>query len=364
MHITQHRAIARQLHAAGLFEPRDAYGYATFLAEFVLFGAGLVALAFASPWSWLFWLAQFHLGWSMFRCFVIVHECGHRTLFRSPRTCAVVGTLASMCCLVPYVPWSRIHRQHHKWVGITDKDPTQELLLHMRNYSALTNALYRVVWRLWIPVMYFVFIVRVFWGYPFAVWHKGERRQAIESLGSVLLCLAPRALIVSVLGWQASAVWMLPMVVVFLFVDENVSLPQHTGLFPFVSSERPNPIPFHAQDAITRTTHEPGMWAVVLSYNFTLHTEHHLFPGVPWYWLPVVHTKIRGAEHYRHVKFWQYMMQIRRQDPRDVYARKLPPHPQPTLEVQHVQADLAARDERDERDESPRSGPAIGVQLS
>jgi omega-6 fatty acid desaturase (delta-12 desaturase) len=337
--IREHRAIAKQLNAAGLFAPSDAYGYATLALELSLFGAGLFVLLYVRPWSFAFWVAQLHLGLSMFRFFVIVHECGHRTLFRSPRLCAVVGTIASAFCLVPFVPWSRVHRQHHKWVGIMDKDPTQELLLRMRSYSASTNFLYRIVWQLWIPVMYFVFIVRVFWGHPFATWRAGQRRDAIESLISSMLCLAPRVAVAFWLGWQTSLLWTLPMLAVFLFVDENLSLPQHTGLFPFVSSERSSPIPFHAQDAITRTTHEPGILAVLLSYNFTLHTEHHLFPGVPWYWLPKVHEKIHAVAHYQHVRFWQYMLRIRQQDPRDVYARALPPHAQPTREMQLVHAD-------------------------
>lgn len=340
----EHRAIAKQLKAEGLFEPRDAYGYATIAIELALFGAGLLVLAYSRAWSPLFWVAQLHLGWSMFRCFVIVHECGHRTLFRSTKTCAVVGTIASVFCLVPFVPWSRVHRQHHKWVGILDKDPTQELLLRMRSYSASTNFLYRVVWQLWIPVMYLVFIVRVFWGHPFATWRKGERRAALESLVSTVLCLAPRVAIIAVFGWEIGVLWTLPMLAVFLFVDENLSLPQHTGLFPFVSSERAEPIPFHAQDAITRTTHQPGVLALVLSYNFTLHTEHHLFPGVPWYWLPAVHEKVYGSAHYQHVRFWQYMFRIRQRDPRDVYARMLPPHTEPTREVLLVRADDADRD--------------------
>ena len=355
MQIREHRVIAKQLNAAGLFEPRNAYGYATIALELSLFGAGVLVLACVRTWSLLFWLAQAHLGWSMFRFFVIVHECGHRTLFRSSKTCAVVGTIASVFCLVPFVPWSRVHRQHHKWVGIMDKDPTQELLLQMRSYSAATNFLYRLVWQLWIPVMYFVFIVRVFWGYPFAMWRKGQRRDALDGLLSTAICLAPRAVIAYAFGWQVGVLWTLPMLLVFLFVDENLSLPQHTGLFPFVSSERASPIPFHAQDAITRTTHEPGVLAVLLSYNFTLHTEHHLFPGVPWYWLPRVYEQIHGVAHYQHVRFWQYMLKIRQQDPRDVYARALPPHAQPTREVRLVHADA-------DREGYLASDPTVGAQ--
>lgn len=344
MQLREHRAISRQLKAAGLFEPRDLYGYATLLLELALFGAGVLVLVYVRAWSLAFWIAQFHLGWSMFRFFVIVHECGHRTLFRSARTCAVVGSIASVFCLVPFIPWSRVHRQHHKWVGIMDKDPTQELLLRMRSYSAATNLAYRIVWQLWIPVMYAVFIVRVFWAHPIATWRSGERQAALESLGSTLLCVTPRIALAFALGWEFGVLWQLPMLAVFLWVDENLSLPQHTGLFPFVSGERDEPIPFHAQDAITRTTHEPGVLGVALAYNFTLHTEHHLFPGVPWYWLPEVHARISGAPHYQGVKFWKYMLQIRRRHPRDVYAGALPPHAEPTREVLLVRADMADRE--------------------
>jgi acyl-lipid omega-6 desaturase (Delta-12 desaturase) len=119
------------------------------------------------------------------------------------------------------------------------------------------------------------------------------------------------------------------MVYAYLFVNEQVSLPQHTGLFPFLSDHHPDPIPFHEQDSVTRTTASPGLLSVVLSYNFNLHNEHHLFPSVPWYWLPHVTKRVRSEATYRKATVVGFMVSIRTKDPVAIYTKALPPHGTP-----------------------------------
>jgi fatty acid desaturase len=273
--------------------------------------------------SLAYFALQLFAGLSMFRMFVIVHECGHGSLFRNSKMNALFGLWASVFCLVPFTPWRNIHRLHHRWVGVIDKDPTQAALLRLKGYSAGMNFLFRLVWKLWIPAMYLVFIFNVFWGYPFRELFAKKYRNALAGFGSLLVCAAPRALMLAY-DAKLALILLAPMLYVFLFVDENVSLPQHTGLFPYLSDTHPKPIAFYEQDAVTRTTHEPGWLGVLLAYNFNLHTEHHLLPSVPWYWLPKVSARIARLETYQQVNFLEYMLEIRGRDPVDVYTRALP----------------------------------------
>ena len=84
--------------------------------------------------------------------------------------------------------------------------------------------------------------------------------------------------------------------------------------------------PYHEQDGVSRTTASPGLLPVLLAYNFNLHTEHHLYPSVPWYWLPKVEKRI---QHLHRVNFASFMLSIRTKDPVEVYTKALPPGPPP-----------------------------------
>lgn len=107
-----------------------------------------------------------------------------------------------------------------------------------------------------------------------------------------------------------------------------MNLPQHSGLFPFLFDEHPQPIPYHEQDAITRTTLLPPILGILFAYNFNLHIEHHLFPFAPWYRLPKIRKAIDNASGlvYTEAEFLRFMAEMRSRDPIDIYVNSLPPH--------------------------------------
>ena len=61
--------------------------------------------------------------------FVILHEAGHRTLFRSRVLNVLVGHLAGFFALIPYGSWQRIHARHHRWTGWQDMDASTASLV-------------------------------------------------------------------------------------------------------------------------------------------------------------------------------------------------------------------------------------------
>ena len=88
---------------------------------------GLV-LSFAGGWG--LWLCgQALLAVMLVQWFVILHECGHETLFRTRRWHAAAGRVAAAFSLIPYHSWTRVHGRHHKWTGWQDLDPTTESLV-------------------------------------------------------------------------------------------------------------------------------------------------------------------------------------------------------------------------------------------
>lgn len=318
------------LRDAGLLRVSDAKGLATVAGESVLTAAVAWGLSRTSPWSPAFVVLEILAGISIFRWFVILHESGHRTLFSRVGVNSVSGHLGSVFCLIPYYAWRHIHFLHHRWVGVMDKDPTQAHLLKLWKAGRVQNVLFRLVWRLWLPIPFIKFLFEVFWGYPLRPagipGHKPAR-----GWFSNAVCVVPHAIAIAMVGPAAWATYFLPMLVMFYLVIENMNLPQHSELFPFLSDAHPAPVPFAEQDAVTRSTHLPDWIGVALALNFNRHTEHHLFPGVPWYSLNRARRCLRD-EGYRHpfeVPFLAFMWRFRRRDPleifRDALPRPLPP---------------------------------------
>ncbi len=55
------------------------------------------------------------------RTFIIMHDCGHGTLFKSARTRDIVGTITGIIASTPYRQWTREHAAHHQDSGNLDK---------------------------------------------------------------------------------------------------------------------------------------------------------------------------------------------------------------------------------------------------
>lgn len=51
------------------------------------------------------------------RCFSLMHDCGHYSLFSSKRVNRVVGFILGVINAIPQYPWSRDHSYHHKTNG-------------------------------------------------------------------------------------------------------------------------------------------------------------------------------------------------------------------------------------------------------
>jgi len=72
------------------------------------------------------------------RLFVIQHDCGHRSFFRSPVACDWTGRTLSLFTMTPYGYWRRDHDKHHATSGNLDRRGTGDLdTLTVREYAGL-----------------------------------------------------------------------------------------------------------------------------------------------------------------------------------------------------------------------------------
>jgi acyl-lipid omega-6 desaturase (Delta-12 desaturase) len=93
-------------------------------------------MSWATSISW--WLAvplALLAGGFLIRIFIIFHDCGHGSFFRSPRANAVVGFLTGMLVFTPYYHWRWEHALHHGSTGDLDRRGTGDVwTLTVREY--------------------------------------------------------------------------------------------------------------------------------------------------------------------------------------------------------------------------------------
>src|SRR5690606_12717199 len=73
------------------------------------------------------------------RIFIIQHDCGHGSFFRSRRANAWIGAICGVCTMTPFQMWRRQHAQHHAvWNNLDRRDSGLDIYS-----SCLTVAEYR-----------------------------------------------------------------------------------------------------------------------------------------------------------------------------------------------------------------------------
>lgn len=75
------------------------------------------------------------------RLFVIQHDCGHRSFFRSRRACDLLGFWLGVLTMTPYRCWLRFHAQHHSSSGNLSQRGVGDIhTLTTKEYAQLTQA--------------------------------------------------------------------------------------------------------------------------------------------------------------------------------------------------------------------------------
>ena len=74
------------------------------------------------------------------RCFSLMHDCGHYSLFRHRDTNRWIGFLLGIFAGLPQLPWSRGHAFHHRHNGNWEKYKGPSALVSTTTYNALGSS--------------------------------------------------------------------------------------------------------------------------------------------------------------------------------------------------------------------------------
>jgi omega-6 fatty acid desaturase (delta-12 desaturase) len=245
----------------------------TALGFFLSFAGGLGA--------WM--CGQLLLAVMLVQWFVILHESGHDTLFRTRRWHAAAGRVAAAFSLIPYHCWVRVHGRHHKWTGWQDLDPTTEALVP-RPRGRAERAIVNVCWRLWIPIFSIVYRATNYWNMPrlFRMFPQADR---LAIARDTALLVALYVAVIVALG-PAAALRGVGLAMIISFVIEDLLLlSQHTHVPQQVSGgSSVKPFPAVEQEPFTRSLRLPRI-ASAFVLHFDAHELHHMYPFVPGYHL-------------------------------------------------------------------------------
>jgi fatty acid desaturase len=262
--------------------PADAAGVRIVALAIAGTTAGVV-LSFSGGWA--AWLAgQALLALMLVHWFVILHECGHETLFRTRRYHAAVGFAAAAFSMIPYHCWIRVHGRHHKWTGWQDLDPTTASLVP-RPLGRAERAIVNACWRFWVPLFSIIYRAANYWHLPrvLAMFPGPADRRAVLRDAGVLAVLY--ALVIWAVGPAEVLRGAGVAVVLSLVLEDLLLLSQHTHVPQHVSHGVPvRPFPAVEQESFTRSLRFPRLVSAFV-LNFDAHELHHMYPFVPGYHL-------------------------------------------------------------------------------
>ena len=261
--------------------PTDALGYAFvgWAAAATALGWWLATRASIVPWA----AGQAILAAAFLQWFALLHECGHRTLFRTRRLNDVAGRIAGFFALIPFRCWKPIHALHHKWTGWQDLDPTTAALAP-RPLGRIERFVVNVCWRRWIPIFSVLYRVGNYWNlvrlFRLTDPQPGPARAMVVD---VVVLAAAYAAVVAAVGPAALVRTAGLALLLSLVVEDVIILSQHTHVPMNLSGGRAvAPYRARAQGRFTRSLRLPA-WLSRMLLHLDAHEIHHLYPSVPGY---------------------------------------------------------------------------------
>lgn len=268
----------RKSDARGLLELAYAWGL-TFLVFFVM-------ATWTNPLTLV--LGFLMLGGRQLHLAVIMHDCGHNLLFKTPSWNRLFGNrLAANMVFADMPSYARGHLQHHKLAG-TDQDPD---LPNYQNYPVKKQSFKRKVirdltgqtgWKL----LKFVLksAAHIFSG------DKAKRDYAKPFVQELMAQVALAVVLGVLFAPWAYLLWLGSFLTIYMLIARIRQLAEHACMPDlFDLDPRMN----------TRTTIVPW-WEKILFApgNVNYHLEHHMMASVPCYRLPELHRTMKEKGAY------------------------------------------------------------------
>lgn len=246
----------------------------------------LAVMAWASHnLYWLTLLLALPAAGLLVRLFIIQHDCGHSSFFKSRAANDLVGRALSMLTLTPYYSWKRDHAAHHASTGNLDRRGRGDVeTMTVAEYQAsppLRKLAYRLFRNPLVMVMLgapmnFILLQR------FPKRHELRNAQSLRSILSLDLALLV-AFSLSCILFGARPVFgtYLPVIIIASWIGNWLFFVQHQ--FEGAHWERDSDWDFHVAALSGSSYFKLPALFQWFSGNIGLHHVHHLCSRVPNY---------------------------------------------------------------------------------
>lgn len=228
------------------------------------------------------------------RIFIIQHDCGHGSFFRSRRANDALGLLSSLITLTPYDNWRRQHAGHHaNWNNLDRRESGADIYsscLTTGEYAALSRRqrfVYRAVRHagiahFLIPPLVFLLLYRLPFDTP-AAWRKERWSVYLTNLALIGIVVGMGFAI----GFGAVAMVQLPITIAAAIIGVWLFSVQHK--FEQVSWYRR--AEWNMTEVSLRGTSMLRLPRILQWFtgNIGFHHVHHLNPRIPNYRLQRCH---------------------------------------------------------------------------
>jgi acyl-lipid omega-6 desaturase (Delta-12 desaturase) len=248
----------------------------------------------------------------LIRIFIIFHDCGHGSFFRSRRANNILGFLSGLLALTPYHYWHHQHALHHASAGNLNRrgGGGDIWTLTLREYKEASRWS-RIRFRLFRnPIVLFLLLP----GFLFLVGNRvaGKRagwRWHRSVLWTNLALLAVAAGVSACIGWRAYLLIQVPV----------MTLGASAGVWLFYVQHQFEGVYWEDQkewDYLQAALHGSSYYKLPrvlqwMSGNIGFHHVHHLGPRIPNYLLERCHRENAIFQSVKPLRFWESLSCMR-----------------------------------------------------
>ena len=262
------------------------------LATLRLLGGFWLTVAI-TPWIvlhgslWLLLVLAPLLGVMTYKLTILMHDCSHKTLFRSPEHNKLIGEICAGILATDFQQFTRIHWLHHLRLGAVE-DPQRPDYVGLRGTSPG-----RIFWHLLRPLLgYNVLFKLIQYNIGKMIRSSGGEIAEGEATRPYLLpIIVAQVTVVALITGFGQLPWLLLFYpacagTISLFLSQTRGFAEHIP-------------PADAADETFVRTHLCNFAdrALFFPLHFNYHLEHHLHPSVPSYYLPDLYRLVGPVHH-------------------------------------------------------------------
>jgi omega-6 fatty acid desaturase (delta-12 desaturase) len=289
------------------FEPATTREWVRHLAKYrdpklsrSLIELAATALPFIALWAlavlslsvsyWLTFALSVLNGFFVVRLFIIQHDCGHGSYFKSRKANDTVGRILGVFTVTPYDVWKRAHTIHHSTSGNLDRREMGDIeTITIKEYQAKSKwdrfkyRLYRNPFILFGFGPSYLFLLQN--RLPIGLMKAGAKYW-YSALGTNVAIFAALAGVIYFISWHAFLLIFLPSIITGATIGLWLFYVQHQ--FEETYWDRDENWDLH-DAALHGSSHyilpEPLQW---LTGNIGIHHVHHIYARIPFYRLKEV----------------------------------------------------------------------------